>query len=144
MSIEENRLPGHQLIENTLIYGIICDDETDPARAKETPECSVFGLALAIVTEPSKLVQLREMLAHLQAANAVSVEFSTWATRQIDEKLIAMALEYANDAEVLLQILSFKCSTFSDLMHDIEDLHRQEKICPRVYVRAKLLLMEHE
>ena len=144
MLIEESRLPGHQLVENTLIYGIAYDDEIDPAREKEAPECSIFGLALAIATEPSKLGQLREMLARLQAINTVSAEFSTWATRQIDEKLLSMALEYANDAEVLLQILSFKCSTLSDLMHDIEDLHRQEKICPRVYVRAKLLLMEHE
>lgn len=144
MSIEESRLPGHHLIENILISGIIPGDEVCSARKNETPEHSIFGLALAIATEPSKLGQLREMLVHLQASNAVSEEFSSWAMRQIDEKLVTMALEYASDAEVLLQILSFKCSTLNMLMHDIEDLHRQEKISPRVYVRAKLLLVEHE
>ena len=144
MSVEESRLPGHHLIENTLICEIIPVDEVCPAREHERLEHRVFEMALAIATEPSKLGQLREMLAHLQATSAISAEFSTWATGQIEEKLVAMALEYANDAEVLLQILSFKCSTLCDLMHDIEDLHRQEKISPRVYVRAKLLLMEHE
>ena len=55
-----------------------------------------------------------------------------------------MALEYAHDAEALVQILSFKCSTLNDLMQNIEDLYRQEKISQRVYVRAKLLLRVNE
>jgi uncharacterized protein YqgQ len=51
-----------------------------------------------------------------------------------------MALEYAHDAEVLLQILSFKGSTFASLLQAIEDLYQHEQISQRVYVKAKLLL----
>lgn len=144
MSIEESRLPGHHLLEDTLICGSITSDEGCLTHERETLERSIFRLALAIATEPSKLAQLREMLAQLQAANAISEEFSTWATGQIDDKLILMALEYAHDGEILVQILSFKCSTLNMLMRDIEDLYRQEKISQRVYVRAKLLLMDYE
>lgn len=145
MSVEESRLLGYQLIANANIYGkLIPGDEICPARGNKTPEQSIFGLALAVATEPSKLAQLREMLVHLQAASAISEGFSTWATGQIDDRLVSMALEYAHDTEVLLQILSFKCNTLSILMHDIEDLYRQEKISQRVYVGAKLLLMGFE
>jgi|SRR5579859_1025457 len=144
MSLEESRLPGSHLIENALVYeNLIADDEHHPAHKNETLEQSVFGLALTIASEPSKLAQLREMLACLRATGAISAEFSTWTIRQIDQKLLSMALEYAHDAETLVQILSFKCSTLKMLMHDIEDLYRQEKISQRVYVRAKLLFMEH-
>ncbi len=55
-----------------------------------------------------------------------------------------MALEYAHDAEVLVQILSFKGGTFASLLQDIEDLYQQEKISQRVYVTAKLLLRAYE
>lgn len=145
MSIEENRLPGHRLVEDTLLYeNLTPGGELCPTCENETLEQSIFGLALAIATEPSKLALLRELLAHFQAASAISEEFAAWATRQIDEKLVAMALEYAYDAEILVQILSFKCSTLNMLMRDIEDLYRREKISQRVYVRAKLLLIEYE
>ena len=144
MSIEESRLLGQHLIANSLIYTIIPSDESCRVRENQTPEQSIFGLALAIATEPSKLAQLREMLARLQAASAISEGFSTWATGQIDDRLVSMALEYAHDTEVLLQILSFKCNTLNMLMRDIEDLYRQEKISQRVYVGAKLLLMGFE
>jgi hypothetical protein len=125
--------------ENLILVDAVC-----LTREHETLERSIFGLTLAIATEPSKLGQLREMLAHLQATDTISTEFLAWTTRQIDDKLVSMALEYASDAEILVQILSFKCSTFTMLIHNIEDLHRQEKICPRVYVRAKLLLMDYQ
>ena len=53
---------------------------------------------------------------------------------------MAIVLEYAHDAEALLQILSFKGGTFASLLRDIENLYHQEKISQRVYVKAKLLL----
>jgi hypothetical protein len=143
MSLEESRLPGYYLIEDALSReNLTIDNGVYPAREGETLEQCLFELALALATEPSKLAQLREMLAQLQATGAISEEFSICAARQIDEKLVAMALEYAHDAEILVQILSFKCSTLNILMHDIEDLYRREKISQRVYVRAKLLFME--
>lgn len=143
MSKEERKLPVHHFLENVFACGdLIANDEVYPTRKNETPEQSVFGLALAIATEPSKLGQLRQMLAHPQAESALPEDFSTWAIGQIDERLLSMALEYARDAEVMVQILSFKCCTLSNLMHDIEALYRQEKITRRVYARAKLLLME--
>ena len=55
-----------------------------------------------------------------------------------------MALAYAHDAEVLVQLLSFKGGTFASLLQDIEDLYQQEKISGRVYVKAKLLLRASE
>ncbi len=57
---------------------------------------------------------------------------------------MSMALEYAHDAELVLQILSFKGGTFDSLIHAIEDMYQQEKISPRVYVKAKLLLRANE
>ena len=145
MSIEECKLPEHHSLENAFPRGkLIASDEVCLTRESETPERSVFGLALAIATEPSKLGQLRQMLAHLQAESALSQAFSTWAIEQIDDRLVSMALEYAHDAEIIVQILSFKSSTLNGLMHDIEDLYRQEKITQRVYVRAKLLLRVNE
>ena len=144
MSIEERKLPVHHFLENVFACGnLIANDEVYPNHENETPEQNVFGLALAIATEPSKLGQLRQMLAHLPTTSAIPEEFSAWAIEQIDNKLLSMALEYACDAEVMVQILSFKCCTLSNLMHNIEELYRQEKITQRVYVRAKLLLMKH-
>ncbi len=55
-----------------------------------------------------------------------------------------MALDYAHEAEIIIQILSFKGDTLNKLLHDIEDLYRQEKISQRVYARAKLLLRVNE
>jgi hypothetical protein len=50
-----------------------------------------------------------------------------------------MALEYADDAEVLVQILSFTAGSLANLLQKIEGLYRQEKITQRVYVTVKLL-----
>jgi uncharacterized protein YqgQ len=104
----------------------------------------IFGLALAIATEPSKLGQVRQMLVQLQEQRAIALDFSTWALGRIDERVMAMALEYADDAEVLVQMLSFKGGTFASLQQDIEDLYQHEQISGRVYVTAKLLLRAHE
>ncbi len=104
----------------------------------------IFQLALAIATEPSKLGQLRQMLVQLQEQRAIALDFSTWALGHIDERVMSMALEYAHDAEVLVQLLSFKGGTFASLLQDIEDLYQQEKISERVYGRAKLLLRAYE
>ena len=104
----------------------------------------IFGLALAIATEPSKLGQVRQMLVQLQEQRAIALDFSTWALGHIDERVMSMALEYAHDAEVLVQLLSFKGGTFASLLQDIEDLSQQEQISGRVSVTAKLLLRAHE
>ena len=145
MSIEERKLPEYHSLENVFTRGnLIAGDEICPTRESEVLERSVFRLALAIATEPSKLGQLRQMLAHLQAENAIPQDFSTWAIDQIDDRLVSMALEYAHDAEIIVQILSFKGGTLEGLMHDIEELYRREQITQRVYVRAKLLLWVNE
>ena len=104
----------------------------------------IFQLALAIATEPSKLGHVRQMLVQLQEQRAIALDFSTWALGHIDERVMAMTLAYAHDAEVLVQLLSFKGGTFASLLQDIEDLYQQEQISERVYVRAKLLLRAHE
>jgi hypothetical protein len=100
----------------------------------------IFGLGLALATEPSKLGQLRQMLVQLQEQRALPEDFSTWALGQIDERVLVMALAYAHDAEVMVQLLLFKGGTFDSLLHTIEDLYQQAKISQRVYVKATLLL----
>ena len=100
----------------------------------------IFQLALAIATEPSKLGQVRQMLVQLQEQRAIALDFSSWALGHIDERVMAMALAYAHDAEVLVQLLSFKGGTFASLRQEIEDLYQHEQISERVSVRAKLLL----
>ena len=84
------------------------------------------------------------MLVHLQEQRGLPEDFSSWAIGHIDERVMSMALEYAHDAELVLQILSFKGGTFGSLIHAIEDMYQQEKISPRVYVKAKLLLRANE
>ncbi|HEX9134656.1 MAG TPA: hypothetical protein VF844_20395 [Ktedonobacteraceae bacterium] len=106
----------------------------------ETLERQIFGLALAIATEPSKLGQVRQMLVQFQEQRGLPEDFSTWAIGHIDERVMSMALEYAHDAEIIVQILSFKGGIFASLIHTIEDLYQQEKISQRVYVKARLLL----
>jgi hypothetical protein len=120
------------------------DDELCTFRAHVALERMIFGLALTLATEPSKLGQLRQMLVHLHQQRGIPEDFSTWAIGQIDERMMLMALEYAHDAEVIVQILSFKGRTFASLLHTIEAMYQQEKISQRVYVKAKLLLRAHE
>jgi len=115
-------------------------DELCTGSRYEARERMIFGLALALATEPSKLGQLRQMLVHLQEQRVLAFDFSTWALGQLDERVMSMALAYAHDAEVLLQILSFKGGTFANLLQAIEDLYQHEQIAQRVYVKAKLLL----
>jgi uncharacterized protein YqgQ len=119
-------------------------DDLCAGSRRESLERKIFGLALALATEPSKLGQLRQMLMQLQEQTEISEDFFCWTLGHIDERVRSMALEYAYDAEALLQILSFKDGTFASLMQDIEDLYQQEQITQRVYVKAKLLLRTAE
>ncbi|HZS76210.1 MAG TPA: hypothetical protein VFA41_06300 [Ktedonobacteraceae bacterium] len=121
---------------------LAASNELRAERQHEMRERTIFGLALALATEPSKLGQLRQMLMDLSKLQVLPEEFMTWACERVDERLLAMALEYAHDAEVLLQILSFKGGRCAGLLRDIEDLYQQEKISQRVYVTAKLLLRD--
>jgi hypothetical protein len=115
-------------------------DELCTGSRHEALERRIFGLALALATEPSKLAQLRQMLVHLQEQRALPEDFSTWAIGQLDERVMVMALAYAHDAEVMVQILSFRGGTFDSLLHTIADLYQHEQISQRVYVKATLLL----
>jgi uncharacterized protein YqgQ len=80
------------------------------------------------------------MLMQLAEQRAIPEDFSDWAIGHIDGRVKSTALEYAHDAEILLQILSFKGGTFESLTQDIEDLYQHEQITQRVYVKARLLL----
>ena len=145
MSTEENKRVGRHFFEEILNNGNLSgSSERGAGSSDEAPERKIFGLALAIATEPSKLGQVRQMLVHLQEQRGLPEDFSSWAIGQIDERVMVMALEYAHDAEVLVQMLSFKGRTFASLIHTIEDLYQQEKISQRVYVKARLLLQAHE
>jgi hypothetical protein len=145
MSTEENKLVGRRFFGEILNYGnLSVSDEPGAGSSDEALERKIFGLALAIATEPSTLGQVRQMLVHLQEQRGLPEDFSSWAIGQIDERVMSMALAYAHDAELVLQILSFKGGTFDSLMHAIEDMYQQQKISPRVYVKAKLLLRAHE
>jgi hypothetical protein len=124
--------------------GLVVGDEQCPACEKEIIERKIFGLALALATEPSKLAQLRQMLAQAQEQRDLPEDFSTWALGQIDERVRSIALEYAHDAEVLLQLLSFKGGSFDNLRREIEDLYEHKQISGRVYVKARLLLRTAE
>ena len=145
MSTEENKLQSRRFFEEVFTNGnLALGDERCAASEHEALERKIFGLALALATEPSKLGQVRQMLVQLQEQRAIALDFSTWALGQIDERVMSMALEYAHDAEVLVQMLSFKGGTFASLRQEIEDLYQQEKISQRVYVTAKLLLRAYE
>ena len=84
------------------------------------------------------------MLVHLQEHRGLPLDFSSWAMGQIDARVMSMVLENAHDAELVVQILSFKGGTIDSLIHAIEDLYQQENISQRVYVKAKLLLRANE
>ena len=140
MSTEENKLQSRRFVEEVFTNGnLALDHERCAGSRHEALERKIFGLALALATEPSKLGQVRQMLVQLQEQRGLPEDFSSWAIGQIDERVMLMALEYAHDAEVLVQILSFKGGTFASLIHTIEDLYQQEQISQRVYVKAKLL-----
>jgi hypothetical protein len=133
VSTEESKRDGNMAVS----------EELCPGSRHEALERKIFGLALALATEPSKLGQVRQMLVQLQEQRAIPEDFSTWALGRIDERVMSMALAYAHDAEVLVQLLSFKGGTFASLLQDMEDLYQHEQISERVYGRAKLLLRAH-
>ena len=67
MSTEENKLVGRRFFGEILNNGnLSVSDEPGAGSSDEALERKIFGLALAIATEPSKLGQLRQMLVHLQ------------------------------------------------------------------------------
>jgi len=144
MSTEGNKLLSRRYFEEVLKNGNLAVGDVLRAASEEALERKVFGLTLALATEPSKLGQFRQMLVHLQEQRAIPEDFSTWAIGQIDERVMSIALEYTHDAEVMLQLLSFKGGTFDSLRRAIEDLYQQEKISQRVYVKAKMLLRANE
>ena len=116
------------------------NDELCTESQQEVLERRIFGLALALATEPSKLAHLWQMLVRLQEQRALPPDFCTWALGQLDERVMASALGYAHDAEALMQLLSFKGGTFASLLQDIEDLYQHQQLSQPVYARAKLLL----
>ena len=134
MSTEENKRDGNLAGSSELCAG----------SRHEALERMIFGLALAIASEPPKLVQVRQMLVQMKEQRGLPEDFCTWATEQINERVTSMALEYAHDAEVMVQRLSFKGGTIDSLRQDIEDLYQHEQISQRVYVRARLLLRTYE
>jgi hypothetical protein len=141
MSTEQNKRLTHPFFEGVGTLGnLVISDEPCAGNRQEALERKIFGLALALATEPSKLGQLRQVLLHLQEQGGIPEDFSTWALGRIDERVMSMALEYAHDAEIIVQILSFKGGTLASLMQAIEDLYQHEQITQRVYVKAKLLL----
>ena len=141
MSTEENKLLNRRFVEEVFMNGnLALNHERCAASEQKALERKIFGLALAIATEPSKLGQVRQMLVQLQEQRAIPEDFSSWAIGQIDERVMSMALEYAHDAEIMVQLLSFKGGTFDGLLHAIEDLYQHKQISGRVYVKARLLL----
>ena len=141
MSTEQNKRLTHTFIEGVGTLGNLAADDEQCAGSRQGPiERKIFELALALATEPSKLGQVRQMLVHLHEQRAIPEEFSTWSLGQLDERVTSMAIEYAHDAEILVQLLSFKGGTFAGLMQTIEGLYQHEQISGRIYVKAKLLL----
>ncbi|GAC1299496.1 MAG: hypothetical protein NVSMB27_39590 [Ktedonobacteraceae bacterium] len=141
MSTEDNERLRRPFFEEVVTNGnLAAGAELCAASQQEALARTIFRLALALAMEPSKLGQLRQMLVHLQEQQAIPEDFSTWAIGHINERVRSMALEYAHDAEVMVQILSFKGGTVASLMQDFEDLYQHEQITQRVYVKAKLLL----
>lgn len=137
---EDKRLRRRRCEEVGTLVDLAVGDERCAARENEALAKKIFGLALALATEPSKLGQARQMLVQLQEQRGLALDFSSWAIEQIDEQVMSMALEYAHDAEIMMQILSFKSGTFDVLILAIEDLYQREQISGRVYVKARLLL----
>ena len=141
MATEQNEQISSSLLQSALTNRkLAMGNELCAASKHAALERKLFELALALATEPSKLLQLRQMLLHLQEQTVLSEDFTTCALERIDERVMSMALEYAHDAESLIQILSFKGGSFASLMQDIENLYQQKKITQRVYAKAKLLM----
>jgi hypothetical protein len=141
MSTEQNKQLSHNCLEEIGTPGNWATGDARCAESRhEALDRKIFGLALALAAEPSKLGHLRQMLVHLQEQKGIPEGFSSWALGQLDERVMSMALAYAHDAELLVQVLSFKDGTFASLMQTIEDLYQHEQITQRVYVKAKLLL----
>ena len=145
MSTEENKLLSRRFFEEGFKNGnLTAGDGRCPAPENEALARTIFGFVLTLVSEPPKLLQMRQMLASMKEQSGLPEDFSNWATAQLEERVTSMALEYVHDAEILLQMLSFKGGTLDRLRHAIEDLYQQEQISGRVYVKARLLLRTSE
>jgi hypothetical protein len=144
MSTEENKLLGRRCLEEVLKNGNLAVGDELCAAGEEALERKVFGLALALATVPSQLGHLHQLLVQLQEQRAIPEAFFSWAIGQLDERVMSIALEYAHDAEVMVQLLSFKGGTIDSLRRVTEDLYQHEQISGRVYVKAKLLLRANE
>ncbi len=113
---EQNKRLSHPSIEEVGTLGNLAADDELYAQLEQEPLArTLFRLALALATEPSKLGQLRQVVVHLQEQRAIPEDFSTWAIGHIDARVKSMALEYAPDAEVLVQTLSFKTLLANDI-----------------------------
>ncbi len=113
---EQNKRLSHPSFEEVGTLGNLAADDELYAQLEQEPLArTLFRLALALATEPSKLGQLRQVVVHLQEQRAIPEDFSTWAIGHIDARVKSMALEYAPDAEVLVQTLSFKTLLANDI-----------------------------
>ncbi len=145
MSTEQNKLLSHLFIEEVGKPGnLAAGGELHAEVEQEALASTIFRLALALATETSKLGQLRQMLVLLREQRAISEDFSTWAIGRVDERVESMALEYTHDAEVMVQILSFKGGTFDSLTQDIEDLYQHEQITQGFMSERNFCCMEHK
>jgi hypothetical protein len=54
-------------------------DELCTGSRHEALSRMIFGLALALASDPSKLGQVRQMLVHLQEQRGIALDFATWA-----------------------------------------------------------------
>ncbi len=140
MALEEDRQLRRYGEEVCTKSDLIASEEQGAACEHEALARKIFGLVLALATEPLKLAQARQMLMQLQEHRDLPEAFARWAMRQLEARVRAMALEYAHDAEILVQILSLQSGTIDGLLQTIEDLYQHEQISQRVYVRARLLL----
>src|SRR5260370_16909980 len=91
MSTEEHKLRSPRFFEEVFTTGnLAVNDEPGAARAHEPLARAIFGLALALATEPSKLRQVRQMLVHLREQRGIPESFFTWPLRPIDVNAMSM------------------------------------------------------
>jgi hypothetical protein len=125
MAPEEDKRIRHHCCEEVFNNGnLAVGDERGAGSRQEALAKKIFGLVLALATEPSKLGQALQVLARLQEQRELPEAFSSWAMGQLDARVRSMALEYAHDAEGLVQLLSFKGGTVDGLIQAIEALYQ--------------------
>jgi hypothetical protein len=76
MPTEQNKRLTRPIFEGVGTLGnLAVGDELCVGSQQKALERKIFGLALALATEPSKLGQLRQMLLHLQEQEGVPEDF---------------------------------------------------------------------